>query len=207
MTSGMHLWQSYKSQPDATEDSIFIKGTHRLSTHALPDAVATIDDDIGPSRVRAGIACKVNVGALQFLRVAVAAHGNHTLPQILDLLVHKVAQAGVDIPGRDGVDPRKPAPLVGERARQVDAPGLGDVVGCLLLRVVGNVAGHRGSDDQGSGATLFEVMADRLGAVEGAVEIGLDNFVPVFDGTVQDTGVGGAACVGNKSINLQPIGH
>jgi hypothetical protein len=49
------------------------------------------------------------------------------------------------------------------------------------------VAGHRGGDDERAGSALLEVCADGLCAVEGSVEIGLDNFVPGFDGAVEDT--------------------
>ena len=63
----------------------------------------------------------------------------------------------------------------------MDAAGLGNVVGCLLLWVIGDMAGHGGGDDKGTGATLFKMVADSLGAVEGAVEIGLNDFIPVLD--------------------------
>jgi hypothetical protein len=48
------------------------------------------------------------------------------------------------------------------------------------------VAGHRGRDDEGAGAALLEVVADGLGAVEGAVQVGLDDLVPGLDGAVED---------------------
>ena len=180
--------------------------TYQLRIRHLPDAVATIDDDISPSSVRASITGKIHICALQLLRLAITAHGNHALPQILRLLVHEVAQAGINIPRGDRVDSRKSTPLIGQRARQVDTPSLGHVVGSLFLGEVGNVAGHGGGNDQRAGATLFEVVTDGLGAVEGPVEIGLDDFIPVLDGAVQDTRVGGATCVSNESINLTPIG-
>lgn len=63
----------------------------------------------------------------------------------------------------------------------MDAACLGNVVGGLLLREVGNVAGHRGGDDEGSGSTFLEMCANGLCAVEGSVEIGLDDFVPGID--------------------------
>lgn len=59
----------------------------------------------------------------------------------------------------------------------MDAPSLGDVVRGLLLRVVGNVAGHGGGDDEGAGAALLEVGADGFGAVEGAVEVTMEEAV------------------------------
>jgi hypothetical protein len=69
----------------------------------------------------------------------------------------------------------------------VDAASLRNVVGGLFLGEVGNVARHRGGDDERAGSALLEVCADGLCAVEGSVEIGLDNFVPGFDGAVEDT--------------------
>ena len=84
----------------------------------------------------------------------------------------------------------------------MDAARFGNVVRGLFLRVVGNVAGHGGGDDEGASAALFEVVADGFGAVEGAVEVGLDDFHPVFDRAVEDAGVGGAACVGDEGVDL-----
>lgn len=74
----------------------------------------------------------------------------------------------------------------------MDAASLGDVVGGLLLREVGDVAGHGGSDDKGASAALLEVLADGLGAVGGTVEIDLDDMVPILGGTIDDTSVGGS---------------
>lgn len=62
------------------------------------------------------------------------------MPDLLDLLVHKVRQARVDVARGDAVDAREVAPLVREGLRQVDAACFGDVVGGLLLGVVGDVA-------------------------------------------------------------------
>jgi hypothetical protein len=74
----------------------------------------------------------------------------------------------------------------------VDAAGLGDVVGGLFLGEVGDVARHGGSDDEGAGSALFEVGADGFGAVEGAVEVGLDDFHPGLDGAFEDAFVSSA---------------
>lgn len=76
----------------------------------------------------------------------------------------------------------------------MDAACLRDVVGCLLLREVGDVTGHGGGDDERTGSALLEVVADCLGAVEGSVEIGLDDFVPCLNGAVED------ACDGDVSM-------
>lgn len=165
----------------------------------------TVNDDIGSGGVRAGIADQVHIGTLQLLGVTVATHGDHGLPQVLDLLVNKIGETGVDVAGGDAVDACEISPFVGQGSSQVKASGLGDVVGSLLLGEVGNVAGHGGGDDEASGATLLEVMADGLGAVEGSSEIGLDDFVPVLDAAVEDTGVGGSAGVGDEGVDLAEI--
>ena len=68
----------------------------------------------------------------------------------------------------------------------MDAAGLGDVVGGLLLGEVGDVARHRCRDDEGTSAARLEVVADGLGAVERAVQVGLDNLIPRFDGAIED---------------------
>jgi len=72
----------------------------------------------------------------------------------------------------------------------VDAASLGDVVRGLLLRVVGDVAGHGGGDNERAVALLLEDGADGLGAVGCAVEVDLDNVVPVGSRTIDDTSVG-----------------
>lgn len=84
----------------------------------------------------------------------------------------------------------------------MDAAGLGDVVRGLFLRVVGDVAGHGGGDDKRAAAALFEVVAHGFGAVEGAVQVCLDDFVPVLDGAIKDAGIGGTASVGDEAIDL-----
>lgn len=165
----------------------------------------TIDEHISPGGVRAGIADQVYIGTFQLLGVSVAAHGNHGFPQILDFLVDEVGKTGIDVARGDAVDASKVSPLVGQRPGQMDTSSLGDIVRGLLLGEVGNVTGHGGGDDQASGAALFEVVADSLGAVEGTGQIGLDDFVPVFDGAVQDAGVGGSASVGNEAIDLAEV--
>lgn len=153
---------------------------NREEDHRLSASIATINDDISTSSIRAGIADEVDVRALELLGITVAAEGDHASPQLLGLGVDEVAEARVDVAGGDAVDAGKVAPLVGQRLGQVDAAGLGDVVRGLLLRVVGNVAGHGGRDDEGAVALLAEVGADGLGAVGGAAEVGLDDVVPLL---------------------------
>ena len=84
----------------------------------------------------------------------------------------------------------------------MDATRFGDVVRCLFLREVGNVARHGGGDDETSSSTFLEMMTNGLGTVEAAREISLDHLVPVFDGAVKNATTGCTTCVGDKSINL-----
>lgn len=125
------------------------------------------------------------------------------MPQLLDALVDEVAQAGVDVAGRDGVDAGKVAPLVGQRPRHVDAAGLGHVVRRLLLREVGDVARHGRRDDQRPVALLLEHRPDRLGAVRRAVQVRVDHAVPLLLGPVDDAGVGcGAGTNNTENVSI-----
>jgi len=85
----------------------------------LPASVPTIDDDVRTCSVRASIADKVDVSALELLGLSVAAHWDHAHPEVLDLLVHKVGETGVNVAGGDGVDAGKVAPFVGQTGRGV----------------------------------------------------------------------------------------
>ena len=127
------------------------------------------------------------------------------MPHLLDLLVHKVRETGVDVTGGDAVDAGEIPPFVGERFGQVDAARFGDVVGRLLLWVVGDVAGHAGGDDQGTRFPLAEMQADGAGAVEGSGQIGVDDLVPGLDAGIQDSGVGSPARVGDEDVNAAEI--
>lgn len=171
-----------------------------MSTH-LPRSVPAINDNVGPGGVRASIAGQIDVGALEFLSLSVAAEGDHAVPHALDLLVDKVREARVDVAGGDRVDAGKVAPLVGERLGQVDAAGLGDVVRRLLLREVGDEAAHAGGDDEGARLALAEVEADGAGAVEGAVQVRVDDLIPGLDGRFEDARVGGPAGVGDEDVD------
>lgn len=171
----------------------------------LPRSVPAINDDVSPGSVRAGITGQIDIGALEFLGLGVTAERDHAVPHALDLLVHEIREARVDVAGGDCVDAGKVAPLVGERSGQVDAAGLGHVVRCLLLREVGDEAAHARRDDEGAGLSLAEVEADGAGAVEGAVQVGVDDLVPGLDGGVQDAGVGGPAGVGDEDVDAAEI--
>ena len=171
----------------------------------LPGAVTTIDENISPSGIAGCIRTEINVSTLELFRIAITAHGNHAPPQRLGLLVHKVRQAGVNVSWGDGVDTSKVTPFIRERASHVDTPSLGNVVRGLLLGEVGNVAGHRCCDDKGARVALFKVRTNCLGTVEGAVEIGLNDIHPFCHNAIQDSRVGGAACVGHKGIDLTEL--
>jgi hypothetical protein len=171
----------------------------------LSACITTINDDIAASSVRARVASEVDIGALQLFGVGVTAHGDHGLPQVLDLLVNEIGETSVNVAGGDAVDAGKVSPLVGQRFRQVDAARLGDVVGCLLLWEVGDVTGHGGGDDQAARLAFLEVVAHGLSAVEGAVQVGLDDFVPRLDRGVEDAAVGRASGVGNEDIDLAKV--
>lgn len=84
----------------------------------------------------------------------------------------------------------------------MNTAGLGNVVGRLFLRKVGDVARHGGGDNKRAGAALLEVMPDGFGAIEGAGEIGGNDFLPSLNRAVQDTGVGGTAGIGNETVDL-----
>lgn len=171
----------------------------------LPHAVSAVNQQIITSHVGAGIADQVDIGTLQLLCLAIAIHGDHGEPQVLDLLVNEVGQTGVNVARRDAVDTGKVAPLVGERLGHMDAASLGDVVGGLLLGEVGDVARHGGCDNEATGATLLEVGADSLGTVEGTSQVGLNNLLPVLDGAVENSAVGSAAGVGDEGIDLAKL--
>ena len=85
----------------------------------------------------------------------------------------------------------------------MNTASFGDVIRGLLLREVGNVAGHGGGNDKASSAAFFEVVADSLGTVEGTREISLDNLIPVFDRAIKDAAIGSAASVGDECIDLE----
>ena len=67
------------------------------------------------------------------------------------------------------------------------------------------MSGHGRRNDETSCAALLEVVADGLSAVEGSIEIGLDDLVPGLDRAVQNTAVSGPASIGNKGINLSKL--
>lgn len=84
----------------------------------------------------------------------------------------------------------------------MNATSLGNVVGGLFLRIVGDVARHGGGDHKRAGAALLEVVPDGFGAIESAGEIGGNDFFPVMNRAVKDAGVGGTAGIGNEAVDL-----
>jgi hypothetical protein len=168
----------------------------------LTGSVTTINQDVSTGDVRAGIASKENIGTLQLLGLGIASHWDQAMPDVLDLLVNEVGKTGVNVARGNGVDACKVPPLVGERLGEMDAACFSDVVGslrlssvsCLLfvqccerflsylfLGIVGNVTRHGGGDDQAAGLAFSEVKTDSPGAVEGSVQVGLDDLVPLLD--------------------------
>ena len=194
------------SSPDA--DQVMPSNEHQQQQHRhpLPRSVPAINDDISPRRVRTRVARQIDIGALELLGLGVAAERDHVMPDLLHLLVDKVGEARVDVAGGDAVDAGEVAPLVRQRLGQVDAAGLGDVVGRLLLRVVGDVAGHAGGDDEGARLALAEVQAHGAGAVEGARQVRRDDLVPRLDARVEDAGVGRPARVGDEDVDAAEVG-
>lgn len=171
----------------------------------LPHAVSAVDQQVVTSHVGAGITAQVDVGALELLGLAMAAHGDHRQPQVLGLLVDKVRQAGVDVSGGNAVHASKVAPLIGQRPCHMDTASLCNVVGSLLLGEIGDVAGHGGGNHEASSAALLEVSTNGLGAMESAREVGLNHLFPVLHGSVENTTAGGAAGVGDEGVNLSKV--
>jgi len=171
----------------------------------LPRSVPTINDDIRARSVARRITRQVHIRSLQLLRLRIPTHRDHALPQILSLLIHKVTQSSIDIARAHTVHTRKVPPLIRKRLGKMDAASLGDIVGSLFLREVGNVAGHRGGDDEGASLALAEVVADCFGAMEGTRQISVDDLFPLLNGGVEDAVVGGLAGVGDEDVDLPEI--
>jgi hypothetical protein len=68
------------------------------------------------SGIGRSIGGKVQESTLELLGLCVTAHGDHGVPQFLDVLRHKVRETSVDVSRRDGIDTSKVPPLVGKRA-------------------------------------------------------------------------------------------
>ena len=157
------------------------------------------------SAVGGSVRGEVDIGTLELGGLSVTAHGDHGVPQLLDVLGNEVGQTSVDVSRGDGVDTGEIPPLVCERAGQVDAACLSNVVGGLLLGEVGDVAGHGGSDDERSSLALTEVKTNSTCAVEGTGQVSLDDLVPLLNGSVEDTVVGSLSSVGDEDIDLAEV--
>lgn len=118
---------------------------------------------------------------------------------------NEVRETSVDVTGRDAVDTGKVPPFVGKRLGQVNAASLSDVVGSLLLRIVGNVSRHGGGENEAAGLAFSEVQPNGPGAVEGTCKIGVDDLVPLLDGSIQNAIVGSFASVGDEDVDLPEI--
>lgn len=173
---------------------------------ASTNAVTPVNEQVRPRHVGTGIAAQIYVRALELFRVPVAAHGNHTQPQVLRLLVHEVRQAGIDIPRRDTVNPGKIPPLIRQRLGKVNAPRLGHIVARLLLRIVRNMARHTARDDEAALAPLLEVRADSLRAVKRTRQIRLDHLRPVIHRAIQDPCAGGTPRIRDEGVDLPELG-
>ena len=64
---------------------------------------------------------------------------------------------------------------------------------------------HRGGDDEAAGSALLEVGTDGLRAVEGTVQVGLDNLVPRLHAALEDAAVCGTAGVGDEGVDLAEV--
>lgn len=182
------------------------KPIQHVGSH-LTRAVPSVNQDIRARSVAAGIADQVHIGTLELFCVAIASHGDHALPQVLHLLVNEIAQSGVNVPRGNAVYAGKVTPLVGQTASHVDAAGFGHVVTRLLLRKVGNVARHGGRDDKAAVALFLEVRTNGLGAVEGAVQISLNDFFPRLDAAFENAAIGCAPRIGNEGVHLAKLGN
>ena len=87
----------------------------------------------------------------------------------------------------------------------MDATGLGNVVGGLFLRVVGNVAGHGGRDDEGAGFALAEMVAYGFGAVECAGQIGINDFLPRLHACIQNSCVSRLPRISDEDVNFSEV--
>ena len=117
--------------PDSLRASASVSGI-RISQR-LTSSVSTINDDVCTRGVRACIAGQIDVCTLELGRLSITAHGNHAVPEILDVFRDEVRETGVNVAWRDGVHTGKVAPFVGQRASQMDTAGFRDVVGGLAL--------------------------------------------------------------------------
>ena len=173
---------------DKFENIIFWDiATYAILINYSAAGVSSVNQQVGSGGISRRIADQVHISTLQLLGITVSSHGDHAHPQVLDIFGHEVRQSSVDITRGDGVDTSKVAPLVSQRLGHVNAASLGDVIGGLFLGEVGNVTRHGCGDDERSAAAFLEVGTDGFGAVEGSVEIGLDDFVPRLGGAVEDT--------------------
>ncbi len=104
-------------------------------------------------------------------------------------------------PGRDRVAGDRPAgQLAGRRLGQADQPGLGRRV--VRLAHLARLPGHGGDVDDPAALGLEHRAGDRLGHVERAEQVGLEDLAPGLDGHPHDQVVAGDAGVVDQDVDL-----
>ena len=96
--------------------------------------IATIDDSITSSLVRAGVRRKVQIQALYFTNMSLSTKWCHSIGFIL--YSRSSTHLGVEEAGRDDIDSGKVPPFACERSAKVSDSGFGSVVDLLLLVVI-----------------------------------------------------------------------
>lgn len=172
--------------------------------------IPAIHQNIRPRSIAARIARQIQIRPLQLLRLPLPPHRNLIAPHILDIGLDEIANLRRHIPRTHRIHPRKPHPLHRQRPAHVDHARLGRIVRGLQLRDVDDVRAHGGSGDERAvaeagdvvgGLLGFEDLAGGAGAVEGAVEVGGDDFAVVVEGAFgQGALLPGDARVGDEDV-------
>jgi hypothetical protein len=175
----------------------------------LRAVITSIHNDVSACGVARCITGKEEIDALQLMSLALSAHWDLILPYIFGLLRHEVADLRRHIAWGHGVGSRKLYPLDRQTLAEVDHACLGCVIGGLQLRDVDDVARHRCGGDEGAGAEAFDSLllllapdgSTATGAVESAVEVGVDDLFVVVELAVDHGTLGpGDAGVGNEDV-------
>lgn len=87
----------------------------------------------------------------------------------------------------------------------MDTASFGNVVGGLFLGKVGDVAGHGGSNDEGSSFALAEVVTHGFGAVECAGQVSVDDFPPCLHACVQNSIISRLPCVSDEDVDFPKV--
>lgn len=67
------------------------------------------------------------------------------------------------------------------------------------------MARHGSGDDEAAGLPLSEMQANGSRTVINTGQISLDDLIPLLDGSIEDTAVGGTAGIGNEDIDFAKI--